>query len=77
MKNVRKHFLLIIVSLFSAVSLIAQEQPPAPGVPRSVAIPDAKEKQLRNGLIVSSIRKNGFTYRYDPTCRQAWSLNRA
>ena len=57
MRNLRKYFLLLFIALISTVTLIGQEQPPAPGVPRSIAIPDAKEKQLRNGLIVSSIRK--------------------
>ncbi|MEQ1607144.1 MAG: pitrilysin family protein [Pyrinomonadaceae bacterium] len=57
MMNIRNSFLLLVVTIFSVINLIAQEQPPAPGVPKSVAIPAAKEKQLSNGLIVSLIRK--------------------
>ncbi len=42
----------------SAVTTFAQnEQPPAPGSPRSVSIPAVKEKKLQNGLTIASVRK--------------------
>lgn len=43
----------------SAVSILAQESPPAPSAPRSALIPAVQEKKLPNGLTVAVVeRKN-------------------
>ena len=47
---------LLLIAIFSLGSY-AQEQPPAPGVSKSVSVPAAKEKKLPNGLTISSIQK--------------------
>ncbi|MFM9904357.1 MAG: M16 family metallopeptidase [Pyrinomonadaceae bacterium] len=37
----------------------AQEQPPAPGAPKSVSVPAVQEKKLPNGLTVATVQRTG------------------
>ena len=55
--------LLILLSslclCLSAVCISAQEQPPAPGAPHPVKIPQVVEKKLPNGLTVVVVERKG------------------
>lgn len=61
MKNGKLKIKYLITSLFIAsvlsVSIIAQENPPAPAAPKAVSVPAVREKKLANGLTVAVIEK--------------------
>ncbi|MFT3745226.1 MAG: pitrilysin family protein [Pyrinomonadaceae bacterium] len=59
MKAIRSILFLVLTPTLLHVAITAQEQPPAPGMPRTATIPSSKEKKLPNGLTVSSISKKG------------------
>ena len=52
-------FLSSLCLCVSAIQISAQEQPPAPGPPRPVKIPQVVEKKLPNGLTVVVIERKG------------------
>lgn len=59
MQNLKNTFVFLCVLCVSVVNIIAQEQPPAPGAPKSVSVPAVQEKKLPNGLTVATIQRTG------------------
>ena len=59
MRNLKNIFVLLCVLCVSVVNIFAQEQPPAPGAPKSVSVPAVQERKLSNGLTVATIQRTG------------------
>lgn len=59
MQNLKNTLIFLCVLSVSVVSIFAQEQPPAPGAPRSVSVPAVQEKKLPNGLTIATIQRTG------------------
>ncbi len=59
MQKLKITFVFLCVLCVSVVNIFAQEQPPAPGAPKSVSVPAVQEKKLPNGLTVATIQRTG------------------
>ena len=51
---------LAVLFVFAASVRAQNETPPAPSAPKSIKIPEVKEKQLANGFTVVVAEKRGF-----------------